>query len=195
MSKTTFHLASCASQRPQAVSASSSSRFVLSLVGMLTAAVVAISTPSAAMAAPPSTWSRAVTGICANALLFEGHHEIGTRAGAVAVARDIRASTGRRLRRIRGLPIIPPQQRLSTHWLRLEQRLAAIYASSYLRIYDAIAAAKTRQQHAQLPRVLGRLLHAPDPLRETTANLEHRLGVPDCTGGGTPSPPSQAANP
>jgi hypothetical protein len=93
------------------------------------------------------------------------------------------------------LPVSPPQQRISIHWLRLERRLAAVYASSYLRIYDAIAAAKTPQQHAQLPRALGRLLHAPDPLRATTANLEQRLRVPDCTGGGTPNAPSQAANP
>jgi hypothetical protein len=93
------------------------------------------------------------------------------------------------------LPVSPPQQRTSIHWPRLERRLAAVYASSYLRIYDAIAAAKTPQQHAQLPRALGRLLHAPVPLRATTANLEQRPRVPDCTGGGTPNAPSQAANP
>jgi hypothetical protein len=170
-----------------------SSRFALPIAAMLTAGVAASSTPSAA--ATPSTWTRAVTGICAHALLFEGTHEIGTRAGAVAVARDIRASTGRRLQRIRALPLRPPHQRLSTRWLRLEQRLAAVYARSYLLIFDAIAAAKTPRQHAQLPSVLGRLLHAPDSLRATTTSVERRLRVPDCTGGGTPNASSQSANP
>jgi hypothetical protein len=75
---------------------------------------------------------------------------------------------------------------LATHWLQLEGRLAAVYANSYVRIYDAIAAAKTQRQLAQLPRVLGRLLHAPDTLRTTTMQISRRLGVPDCTGGGTP---------
>ena len=43
------------------------------------------------------TWSGAVARICANALLFEEEHQLGNRAGAIAVARDIRASTARRL--------------------------------------------------------------------------------------------------
>ena len=111
----------------------------------------------------------------------------GIVTGAVAVARDIRASTDRRLRQIRALPIAPPQQRLALRWLRLERRLAALYARSYLRTYEAIAAAKTRKQNDRLPRVLGKLLHAPDALRETTARLERRLQVPDCTGGGAHS--------
>jgi hypothetical protein len=136
-----------------------------------------------------------VTGICAHALLFEGRHEIGTRAGAIAVARDIRASTGRRLRRIRALPMRPPQQRLSARWLRLEQRLAGVYASSYVRIYDAIAAAKTPRQRARMPRILGRSLHAPDALRDTTIRIEQRLHVPDCTGGVTRGPASPTATP
>jgi hypothetical protein len=160
-----------------------SSSLALFLTPLLTAAVVAISPPSTAAAIPPSTWSQAVSGICADALLFEGSHQIGTRAGAVAVARDIRASTERRLRRIRALRIAPPQQDLALRWLRLERRLAAVYARSYLRTYEAIAAAKTRRQDAELPRVLGKLLHAPDALRQTTARLERRLQVPDCTGG------------
>jgi hypothetical protein len=69
----------------------------------------------------------------------------------------------------------------------LEGRLADVYASSYLRIYDAIAATNTPKQRAQLPRTLGRLLHAPDALGETTKSLEQRPHVPDCTGGGTPA--------
>jgi len=140
--------------------------------------------PSAAFAPFPSAWPDAVSGICAHALLFEGRHEIGTRAGAVAVARDIRASTARRLDRIRALQAPPLQPSLSTQWLDLEQRLADVYASSYVRIYDAIAAAITPNQRARLPRVLDRLVHAPDALRDSAASLEGRLHVPDCTGGG-----------
>ena len=153
---------------------------------VLAAAVAAISTPSTAIATGPSMWSGAVTGICAHALLFEGRHQIGTRAGAVAVAHDIRASTARRLRRIRALQIAPPHQRLSTRWLHLERRLAAVYASSYLHIHDAIAAANTPKQRARLPRVLRKLLDAPNALRANAESLEQRLHVPDCTGGGTP---------
>ena len=164
-------------------------KFVLSLTAVSAAAVAALSTPAPAVAPYPSPWSQQVTGICAHALLFEGRHQVGTRAGAVAVARDIRASTARRLGRIRALSIRPPQQRLSRRWLRLERRLAAVYASSYLRIYDAIAAANTPSERARLPRVLGRLLHRPDTIRETTTNLEQRLRVTDCTGGGTPAQP------
>ncbi len=143
----------------------------------------------------PSTWSDAVTGICANALLFEGSHQIGTRAGAVAVARDIRASTARRLRRIRTLQVVPPDERLSTRWLKLEHRLAAVYASSYLGIYDAIAAAETPRQQARLPLVLNKLLHSPDALRAIAQSLEQRLHVPDCTGGATPHGSGPAAFP
>jgi hypothetical protein len=161
-----------------------SSSIALSLTPLLTAAVVAISSTSTAAATPPSTWSQAVSDICADALLFEGSHQIGTHAGAVAVARDIRASTERRVRRIEALGIAPPQDRPAVRWLRLERRLAAVYARSYLRTYEAIAAAKTRRQNARLPRVLGKLLHAPDALRKTTARLERQLQVPDCTGGG-----------
>ena len=161
-----------------------SSSIALLLTPLLTAAVVAISSTSTATATPRSPWSQAVSGICAGALLFEGTHQIGTHAGAASVARDIQASTERRLRRIETLGVAPPQERLAVRWLRLERRLAAVYARSYLRTYEAIAAAKTRRQNARLPRVLGKLLHAPDALRKTTARLERHLQVPDCTGGG-----------
>lgn len=156
---------------------------VISMAAALATGVDGISTPSAAVA-EPAAWSRAVTGICAHALLFEGRHEIGTRPGAVAVARDIRASTARRIRNIRALPIRPPRQRLAVRWLGLERRLAGVYASSYLRIYDAIAAAGTASQRARLPGVLYRLLHVPDGVRVTAASVGQRLRVPDCTGGG-----------
>ena len=78
----------------------------------------------------------------------------------------------------------PPQRRLSVRWLALEQRLADVYARSFVAIFDAIAAAESPQQRNELPTVLRRLLHEPDELREMTTILERRLSVPDCTGGG-----------
>jgi hypothetical protein len=162
---------------------------------LFTTVLVAALAATAPTAADPAGWSVGVTRICAHALLFEGQHEIGTRAGAIAVAQDIRASTARRLDRIRALQVPPPEPGLSAQWLDLEQRLADVYASSYVRIYDAIAAAVTRKQRARLPRVLDRLVHAPDALRGRTASLEGRLLVPDCTGGGTPGAASPAVSP
>lgn len=156
---------------------------LLAFVTVLAAGVVAGSTASRAAAAGASAWPRAVTSICAHSLLFEGRHQIGTRAGAISVASDIRASTERRLRRIRALPVPPPQQRLAIRWLGLERRLAAVYASSYVRIFDAIATATTPRERARLPHILGRLVHAPDALRATAASLDLSLHVPDCTGG------------
>jgi hypothetical protein len=170
------------------------SNSLLFAAAALTAVVGAISSPSASAVVGSPAWSGAVNGICAHALLFEGRHEIGTRAGAIAVARDIRASTGRRLRRIQALPMASPRPVVSSRWLGLERRLADVYASSYVRIFDAIAAAYAHGRRAELPRVLDRLLHAPDPLRATTASLEHRLGVPDCTGG-TPNAAPGAVTP
>jgi hypothetical protein len=159
-------------------------RFAVLLTLAAMATVGTASNPSSAADRSRITWSSAVTSICANALLFEEEHQLGNRAGAIAVARDIRASTARRLQRIRVLPIRPPQRRLSVRWLALEQRLAAVYARSFVAIYDAIAAAESPQQRNELPKVLRRLLDAPDGLREMTTNLERRLRVPDCTGGG-----------
>jgi hypothetical protein len=76
------------------------SRFVALFTTVLVAAFAA-TTPTAA---DPTSWSDGVTQICANALLFEGQHEIGTRAGAIAVARDIRASTARLKASASGVP-------------------------------------------------------------------------------------------
>jgi hypothetical protein len=160
---------------------------VISLAAVVAAGVAGIGTPSVAVAERPAPWSDAVSGICAHALLFEGRHEIGTRAGAVSVARDIRASTARRVRNIQALRVRPPRQRLAVRWLDLERHLAGVYASSYVRIYDAIAAANTASLRARLPRVLFRLLHAPDGIRRTAASVGQRLRVPDCTGGGMPN--------
>jgi hypothetical protein len=159
-------------------------RFAVLLTLAAMATVGTASNPSSAADRFRVTWSAAVTRICANALLFEKEHQLGNRAGAIAVARDIRASTARRVRRVRALPIRPPQRRLSVRWLALEQRLAAVYARNFVAIYDAIAAAESPQERAELPEVLRHLLHAPDGLRDKTANLEWRLRVPDCTGGG-----------
>jgi hypothetical protein len=164
------------------------SRYVLLLAAALAVAVATNLSPSPAAGSVPSSWSLAVTGICDHALLFEGWHRIGTRPGALAVARDIRASTARRLARIKALGISSPQQGLSSRWLILERRLADAFATDYLRIYDAIDAAKTPRQRSRLPRILERLVHAPDHLRVAAAILEQRLLVPDCTGGATPAP-------
>ena len=90
-------------------------------VGVAAAAIVALTT--APPAAASTAWSRGVTNICAHALLFEGSHEIGTRAGAVAVAQDIRASTERRLARIATLPVPQAQRTLTVRWLAVESRL------------------------------------------------------------------------
>jgi hypothetical protein len=77
----------------------------------------------------------------------------------------------------------PPEPDLSAQWVRLERRLAGVYARSYVRIYDVIAAANTPGERARLPRTLHRLVHAPDALRARTADLEQQLSVPECTGG------------
>ena len=170
---------------------------VLSLLvaGVASAAIVAFTTAPPAAAAPDN-WSRGVTRICAHALLFEGSHEIGTRAGAVAVAEDIRASTERRLTRITALPAPPTQRALAARWLGIERRLAAVYATSYLGIFDVIAAAETPEQQTQAATLLGKLLHAPDRLSQTAARLEEELQVPDCTGGtARPVPSDPSAGP
>ena len=132
---------------------------------------------------PAGHWRVGVTKICTGALLFEGRHSIGTERGAVAVARDIRASTARRLTRIEALPAHPERPLPASHWLRLEHRLSELYASDYLSIWHAIAHAKTPAERARLPRILGKLLHRPDVARAEARSLEGQLLVPDCTGG------------
>jgi len=113
----------------------------------------------------------------------------------VAVAGDIRASTERRLLRIRGLQVVPPQRRLADRWLQLERRLADVYATNFVGIYDAIAAATTEGLRAQLPPVLRRLLQEPDALSAATGALSDDSSIPDCTGGARPSAPSWMASP
>jgi hypothetical protein len=133
-------------------------------------------------------YSLAVARICAGALLFEKTHAIGTRAGALAVARDIRASTRRRLRRVAEVPAPPSLRRPIARWLSLQRRLAASYADNWVRIYETIDAARTPKQHAELARRLEKLVHAPDALRRAAGRLELKLNLPDCTGGDRRAP-------
>jgi hypothetical protein len=170
-------------------------RTLLILVGTVaTVGVLAATLASAAPAAPapsgaPRTlsaaqYSRAVTRICAGALLFDHAHDEGTRDDALAVAQDIRDSTARRLARV---VVLRPPLRLrttSSRWISSQRRLAAMFARLWVRIYDTIDAAQTPAQEATLAARLEPLIHAPDRLKETARHLELVLGVPDCTGGG-----------
>ena len=160
-------------------------RHLLALLTALFAAALVVSASAGAEPAAftPAAYSRAVTGICAHALLFEGTHQIGTREGALEVADDIRASSRRRLSLVAALPAPPGEARLVTRWLAVEQRLADAYASTYVRIYDLIAAPWTPEQAAEAPRLLWNLVHAPDSIRQAADRLGRQLRVPDCTGG------------
>jgi hypothetical protein len=129
-------------------------------------------------------YSRAVTHICAGALLFDHAHHMGTRADAIAVARDIRSSTARRLARVTSVTAPPRLQRISRRWISSQRRLAGLFARTWVRIYDAIAAVRTPAQRAGLARRLEPLVHAPDRLKLVAGRLELALRVPDCTGGG-----------
>jgi len=128
-------------------------------------------------------WRVGVTRVCTSALLFEGRHSIGTEQGAIAVARDIRASTARRLARIDALRAHPERPFLASRWSRVEYRLSELFASSYLGIWHAIAHANSPAERARLPRILAQILHRPDPARARAQLLETQLRVPDCTGG------------
>jgi hypothetical protein len=132
-------------------------------------------------------YSRAVIRLCRGALLFENEHEIGTRAGALAVSRDIRATGRKRLRRVDEIPKPAASVRLAARWIELEERLVDTYAVTYLRIWYAVEHARTTTDRARLPMVLHRLVHTPDALARRAATLEARLGVPDCTGGTVPT--------
>ena len=131
-------------------------------------------------------YARAVTQICAGALLFNGAHTIGTRDGAVAVSNDIALTGGTRLHRIEALPK-PSQARTVVRWLSVEHQLVTMYATNYLRIWTAIEQARSPRQRAQLAHVLLPLIHQSDALVHQAVTLEHALGVPDCTGGVPPS--------
>ena len=135
-------------------------------------------------AAPAGAYSVAVTQICAGSLLFDHAHAEGTRADALAIAADIRASTARRLERVTALPVPAGLEDLTSRWIDSQRRLASLFATNWVRIYDAIDAARTQAQRAALPERLEKLVHAPDALKRAAGRLELRLRVPDCTGGG-----------
>jgi hypothetical protein len=158
--------------------------FPLVVAAALAAATLAVSPGRAAPADSAARYSLAVTDICAGALLFDHAHHMGTRADALAVAADIRASTARRLARVTALAVPRGLVRISGRWIASQRRLAASYARTWVRIFDAIDAAQTPAQQAALAERLQQLQHAPDPLRRAAARLELRLRVPDCTGGG-----------
>ena len=129
-------------------------------------------------------YSVAIARICANALLFDRAHDMGTRADALDIARDIRASTARRLARVAALSVPPELVRLSSRWIASQHELAALFARLWVRIYDTIDAARTSAQRATLPTRLEQLVHTPDRLKLTAGQLGIELRVPDCTGGG-----------
>ena len=133
---------------------------------------------------PAADYSLAVSQICAGALLFEGTHEMGTRADALEIADAIRASTAGRLAHIATLSVPSELQRTSSRWISSQHRLAELYARLWVRIYDTIDAARTPAQRAKLPKRLDRLVQLPNRLKAIAGRLELRLHVPDCTGGG-----------
>jgi hypothetical protein len=128
-----------------------------------------------------------VARICAGSVLFAGRHEIGTRAGAIAVARDIRRTGLNRLRRVDRIAKPPATATLDGRWIGLERRLVWVYASTYLRIWYVIERYETPRGRASLPARLRALIDLPRPLERGARRLEERLNVPDCTGGIRPA--------
>ena len=160
-------------------------RTTLVVLGTTLAAAALLAPPGhATAAAPAAEYSQGVWRICGRALLFDHAHDMGTRADALSVARDIRASTGRRLVRVSALSVPRELRGISSRWISSQRRLAQSYAVNWVRIYDAIDSALTPAQQAALPERLHRLVHAPDRLRLAAGRLELKLHVPDCTGGG-----------
>jgi hypothetical protein len=149
----------------------------------LASVVLALAQPVAAGPPTAASQEHGIARVCAHALLFEHRHPIGTHAGALAVARDIRASAARRLARAAAVPAPASRQAVTARWIALERRLSAVYARTYVAIFEAIEQARTPAQQLPMLRTVQRLLHAPDALRATTARLELQLQVPDCTGG------------
>jgi len=150
------------------------------------AAVVLASPMGMGFGLPQTTpFAQQVRQICNGALLFERKHAIGTRAGAIAVSRDIRKTGTWRLRRVAAVPAPDAQAAAIGQWLGIEQRLVASFARDYLLIWDAIEAADSPAQRASLPDRLHALVHAPDALKQQARAYEQELGLPDCTGGGS----------
>src|SRR4051812_9849747 len=100
---------------------------------------LAVPLAAAAVLAPtPAQYAQNVAAICDGARLFNGAHEIGTRAGALAVARDIRTTGRRRLQLVVATPRPVRTDHDARRWIDLERRLVAIYARNYVRIWIAI---------------------------------------------------------
>lgn len=152
-------------------------------LGALMLGPVAEGTPSTGTSATRAAYSNSVTHICAGALLFAGAHEIGTRSGAIAVSRDIRATGTQRMRRVEAVPNPALLTRVVASWVALERRLVTMYATNYLRIWNEIEQANTARERATLPARLVPLIREPDALQQRARVLEHTLGVPDYTGG------------
>jgi hypothetical protein len=158
--------------------------FPITVGAALVALTVATAAPGGTAGSPAADYAAGVTQICAGALLFDGAHQMGTHADALAIAEDIKASTARRLVSVTGLTTPPGLKSLSDRWVSSQRRLAALYAQLWVRIYDTIDAADTPAQRAALPDRLKRLVAEPDALKLVARHLEHALHVPDCTGGG-----------
>lgn len=133
-----------------------------------------------------STYSSAVARICAGSLLFAGSHEIGTRAGAIAVSKDIRRTGLHRLRLVDRITKPRATAMLDARWIALERRLVGVYAATYLRIWYVIERYETPGRRASLPARLRALIDLPRPLERRARQLEERLHIPDCTGGISP---------
>src|SRR4029077_17733726 len=126
-------------------------RTTLVVLGTTLAAAALLAPPGhATAAAPAAEYSRGVWRICGRALLFDHAHDMGTRADALSVARDIRASTARRLAGVTALSVPPELQRISNGWISSQRRLASLFARTWVRIYDTIEAAHTPGQRATL---------------------------------------------
>ncbi len=147
-------------------------------------AVLAGAAEAAQAPQTPAGYSRAVVQICAGALLFDKPHQMGTRSDALSIADDIRASTARRLDLVTAVSVPPELQDISARWIDSQRRLAALYATTWVRIYDTIDAAHTSAQRTTLAKRLEKLVHAPDPLKRAAGLLELELPIPYCTGGG-----------
>ena len=158
--------------------------FAVIVVTAFAATALAATPARAASGTPAAEYSLAVTRVCAGALLFDHAHDLGTRADALSVARDIRASTSRRLAGVTALSVPPELQYTSSRWISSQRRLASLYARTWVQIYDTIEAARTPAQRTTLAARLRELVHAPDPLKLAAGRLELELHVPDCTGGG-----------
>jgi hypothetical protein len=132
----------------------------------------------------PTAYSRVITQMCAHASLFEQTHAIGTRAGALELAGDIRASADRRYARVAAVGAPWGEQHRVGRSLVLERNLTEAYARNYVRIYDLIAEPRTTpEQTTRAARGLAGLMRAPDRVRRAAARLERQLRVPDCSGG------------